>query len=67
LNSYWRFKQEDGGVLVDCESLSLSRDAPSEAECFVRPFINFVFRESLENALAPIRDELAGSGGGSDF
>ena len=28
LNSYWRYKQVDGGVLVEIESLTLSRDLP---------------------------------------
>ena len=29
LNSYWRYKQVDGGVLVEIESLTLSRDLPA--------------------------------------
>ncbi len=27
LNSYWRYQQVDGGVLVECESLTLSRES----------------------------------------
>jgi hypothetical protein len=63
LNSYWRFKQVDGGVIVDCESMSLSRSAPIAVKWMVNSYINSVPRESLENALAPIRDELAGTSG----
>ena len=28
LNSYWRFEETDGGVIVECESISLSRSIP---------------------------------------
>src|SRR5215471_17218220 len=28
LNSYWRFREQNGGVLVECESVSLSREIP---------------------------------------
>jgi hypothetical protein len=55
LNSYWRFQQEDGGVVVECESISLSRDIPLAVEWFVKPFITSVPRESLEAALLPLR------------
>ena len=61
LNSYWRFKQVDDGVIVDCESMSLSRSAPIAVKWMVKSYINSVPRESLENALAPIREELAGT------
>jgi hypothetical protein len=59
LNSYWRFLQEDGGVAVECESISLSRDIPLPFKFIVQPFINDVPRESLEAALLPMRKALA--------
>jgi len=58
LNSYWRFLQEDGGVVVECESISLSRTIPLPIRWMVEPIINDVPRESLEAALLPMRKAL---------
>ncbi len=55
LNSYWRFLQEDSGVAVECESISLSRTIPLPIRWMVEPIINDVPRESLEAALLPLR------------
>jgi hypothetical protein len=56
LHSYWRFQQIDGGVVVECESLSLSRGVPAALRLFVGPLLDSVPRESLESTLLPIRD-----------
>ena len=29
LNAYWRYEAVNGGVLIECESISLSRDVPA--------------------------------------
>jgi hypothetical protein len=58
LQSYWRFEERDSGTYVECESVSLSRDTPQGTEWLVRKFIDSVPRESLENALAPIREHV---------
>jgi hypothetical protein len=58
LNSYWRFLQEDSGVAVECESISLSRTIPLPIRWMVEPIINDVPRESLEAALLPLRETL---------
>jgi hypothetical protein len=58
LNSYWRFLEEDGGVAVECESVSLSRTIPLPMRWMVEPIINDVPRESLEAALLPLRKAL---------
>ena len=58
LQSYWRFEERDGGTFVECESVSLSRSAPPATGWFVDGFINTVSRESLENALRPIREHV---------
>jgi hypothetical protein len=65
LNSYWRFKQEEGGVVVECESVSLSRTIPTAFRWVVKPFINSVPKESLEATLLPLRRSFARAGGGS--
>ena len=50
LNSYWRFQQDENGVVVTLESLTLSRDIPWYLS-FVKPFVNKVSRGLLENTL----------------
>ena len=59
LNSYWRFLQRDGGVIVDCETVSLSRSIPRAMEWMIKSYLESVPRESLESTLEPIRRELA--------
>jgi hypothetical protein len=54
LNSYWRFLQEGGGVVVECESTSLSRGVPFGL-FWVRPIIKSVPREVLRSLLLPMR------------
>jgi hypothetical protein len=58
LQSYWRFEERDGGTLVECESVSLSRDTPPGTEWLIRKLIDSVPKESLESALAPIREHV---------
>jgi hypothetical protein len=58
LNSYWRYEQVDRGVIVECESISLSRSIPSVLEFFVRPIIDRVAKESMERTLASFRDRI---------
>ncbi len=55
LNSYWRYQQVDGGVIVECESIGLSRGIPVAFKWLVSPFVRSVPRESLESTLGSIR------------
>lgn len=55
LNSYWRFLEVPGGVVVECESISLSRDIPTGLGWLVGPFVTSIPRESLERTLTGIR------------
>jgi len=55
LNSYWRYQQVDGGVVVECESIGLSRGIPVAVKWLVSPFLQSVPRESLESTLSSIR------------
>lgn len=55
LNSYWRYKQVDGGVLVEVESLTLSRDLPAIVGPLIRPIVNSTARESMTRTLASVR------------
>jgi len=56
LNSYWRFKQADGGVFIECESISLSRSIPFGFGWLVKGYVESVPRESLEGTLTSIRE-----------
>ena len=56
LNSYWRFLQAPDGVIVECESISLSRAIPKAIAWMVNAVVGSVPRESLEATLRPLRD-----------
>lgn len=58
LNSYWRYEQVGGGVIVECESISLSRTVPSVLEFFIRPLIDKVAKESMQRTLASMRSRI---------
>ena len=51
LNSYWRYQQVDGGVIVECESVSLSRSVPAMLRWMIGPIVNRTARETLEATL----------------
>jgi putative flippase GtrA len=51
LNAYWRYTAVDGGVLVECESLALSRGVPTLLRAVASPVIARVSRESLAGTL----------------
>ena len=55
MNSYWRYQQVPGGVIVECESMTLSRSIPSFLEFMVRPIINKVARESMNRTLQSMK------------
>jgi hypothetical protein len=58
LNSYWKFLERDGGVYIQCESISLTRSIPWWAT-IARPLITGIPKESLTYTLQTTRDVLA--------
>ena len=65
LNSYWRYEEVAGGVIVECESITLSRSIPSLVRWMVKPLIESAARESMERTLSSLKDRLvAGAGVG---
>jgi hypothetical protein len=58
LNSYWRFLQRDGGVYLQCESISLTRGIPLGLGWIVRPFVTSIPRETLAFTLDTTRKTL---------
>ncbi len=59
LNSYWRYEQVRGGVIVECESVSLSRSVPTILEMAIRPLIDSTARESMQRTLGSMRGRMA--------
>jgi len=59
LNSYWRYKQLDDGVLVEVESLTLSRNLPAIIGPLIRPIVSSTARESMSRTLASVRARFA--------
>jgi hypothetical protein len=58
LNSYWRFWEHDGGVYIQLEAISLTRDIPEGFGWLIRPFITSIPKESLEFTLKRTRQAL---------
>ena len=59
LNSYWRYRQVDAGVIVECESLSLSRSIPRLVRWMAAPLINRAARDILARTLASMAEVLS--------
>jgi hypothetical protein len=51
LNTYWSYEEADGGLYIQIETISLTRDIPAGLGWIVRPFVESVPRESLEFTL----------------
>jgi len=60
INSYWKFEEKDGGVYVECESVSLTRDIPTGLGWLIKPFVTSIPKESLEMTMTATRTALGG-------
>jgi len=58
LNSYWRFQERDGGVYLQLEAISVTRDIPEGLGWLIRPFVTSIPRESLVFTLTRTREAL---------
>ena len=63
LNSYWSYEEADGGLYMQIESVSLTRDIPRGLGWIVGPFVQSIPRESLEFTLSATRNALRGAYG----
>jgi putative flippase GtrA len=59
MNSYWRYQEVKGGVIVECESMTLSRSIPAILEFMIRPIIKSVARESMRRTLDSLRTRMS--------
>ena len=61
LNSYWSFIRVPGGLLIQCEAVSLTRDIPAGLGWLAGPVVQQLPRESLEFTLQATQKALAAS------
>jgi hypothetical protein len=59
LNTYWSFVEVPGGLLIECEAISLTRDVPAGLGWLVTPVIQDMPRDSLKFTLTATRNALA--------
>jgi hypothetical protein len=55
INSYWRYEQVNGGMIIEWESISLSRPIPFLLVWFVKPLIRNIAREAVQDMLTATR------------
>lgn len=59
LDTYWRFAERDGGVYIECEAISLTRDVPTGLGWIINPIIRSLPRESMVNTLRQTKAALS--------
>ena len=59
LYSYWRLEEKDGGVVIECRAISLSRDVPAVLAWAINPIVRKLPKESLLHTLQATRKALA--------
>ena len=62
INSYWKFEEKDGGVYIECESISLTRDIPTGLGWLIKPFVTSIPEESLAMTMSATRAALTAAG-----
>jgi len=58
LRAWWRYEAVPGGVLIECESVSLSRAVPLVVRPVVGPLVTRFARESMTRTLSSLRSAL---------
>lgn len=59
MNSYWRMEQEEDGVYVECEAITLARKIPFGLAAMIGPIVNSFAAESVTNTLKAKRRVIA--------
>lgn len=59
MSSYWRFEQRPEGVVVECESISLSKPIPLLLRPIVSGYVQSIATDSLRRTLLNLRDGFA--------
>jgi hypothetical protein len=58
METWWRIEEKDGGVYVQNEVVTLTRDIPTGLGWAVEPFLTSIPKESLQFTLSAIRQEV---------
>ena len=61
INAYWTAHPTEGGTIVECRSISLSRDVPIGLGPIIRPFIRDLPRQSIDTMLTALKQKLSKS------
>ncbi len=64
MNTYWSLDEIEEGVIIECRSITLSREAPLGLNLIINPIINSMPRESLESLLNTLGKHLSSNGNG---
>lgn len=59
LHTYWTLEERDGGLLMECRAVSLTRDVPAALAWIVRPMVTVLPREALAGTLVKTRTAVA--------
>lgn len=59
LHTYWTLEERDGGLLMECRAVSLTRDVPAALAWIVRPMVTALPRETLAGTLVRTRAAVA--------
>ncbi len=51
LNTYWSYEEKDGGVYLQIETISLTRDIPAGLKWVIGPYVESIPRDSMEFTL----------------
>jgi hypothetical protein len=60
METWWRMEEHEGGVYVQSEVLSLTRDIPTVLKWLIEPFVTSVPRETLSATLVATRKAVQG-------
>jgi hypothetical protein len=62
INSCQKFEEKHGGVFIECESISLTRDIPTGLGWLIKPFVTSIPRKSLEMTMGSTQAALMAGG-----
>ncbi|HUO60332.1 MAG TPA: hypothetical protein VMU24_06655 [Candidatus Acidoferrales bacterium] len=62
LNLYWSYEERPEGLLVQCETVSLTRDIPWGLGWLIKPLVQSVPRDALTYTLTQTRNEMLRTG-----
>jgi len=64
LETWWQMEERDGGVYIQNEAVSLTRDIPLMLAWMIEPFVTSIPKESVEFTLGATREAVQKSGKG---